>query len=85
MKKCWKPDFMSIQEDLLLIMKRSNDAKSTAEIDKCIREYKEILGEIEDETDGLKCIIQLRESKAQEQISKHGLNLSSDKTMERLN
>lgn len=39
---------MSIQEDLLLIMKRSNGAKSTAEIDKCIREYKEILGEIED-------------------------------------
>lgn len=71
----WKPEFMAIHEDLLLIMKRSNNATSVAELDGCIVEYKKVLGSLEDESEGLKSIVQLREAKAQELIVSSGANL----------
>lgn len=73
--KFWKPEFMAIQEKLLVIMKRSNEAKSVAEIDKCISDYQTLLGDLEDESEGLKCIEQLRDAKAQELITRTGNNL----------
>jgi hypothetical protein len=72
----WQPDFMAIQDELLVIMKRSNEAKSVAEIDKCICDYKVLLGGIEDEAGGLKSIIQLRDAKAESRIVTSGVNIA---------
>ncbi len=83
--KFWKPAFMAIQEELLIIMKRSNEAKNVAEIDKCIRDYKKLLGDLEDESEGLKCIIQLRDTKAQERIVTSGANIATNSLKNKLN
>lgn len=83
--KYWKPAFMAIQADLLVIMTRSNEAKNVAEIDKCIREYKNLLGDLEDETEGLKCIMKLRDAKAQERIVISGANIAKKHQNNKIN
>ena len=67
--------FMLIEKELVTIMERALESNNIAEIDKCIVDYKNHLGGLKDEGEGLMAIENFRLAKSLLLIERKGQNI----------